>query len=97
MMDLFTYPLSPGFKEAGTSREAAESMTGCAALLRRRCLDALKNHGPATADEVAARLDLSVLSVRPRFSELLRDYRIADTGTRRANASGRSAKVWRAA
>lgn len=98
--DLFTYapqyPDKPGFKEATTSRAAAQSMEPHAARLRRQCLDALKRHGPATADEIASVLDLSVLSVRPRFSELNADHFISDTGTRRPNASGRSAKVWRA-
>lgn len=98
--DLFAYasryPAVPGFKDGDTSRAAAASMAGCAALLRRRCLESLRTDGPATADEVAERLSLSILSVRPRFSELNRDGLIADTGERRANASGRSAKVWAA-
>lgn len=48
-----------------------------------------------TADEVAIDLDLSVLTVRPRVSELHRDARIEDTGLRRRNQSGMTATVWR--
>lgn len=101
MTDLFDYvpryPTAPGFKDSDTSRAAAESMAHTAPVLRDMCLNALRWHGPATTDEAAERLGLSVLSVRPRFTELLHGGLIADTGTRRANASGRSAKVWRAA
>lgn len=48
-----------------------------------------------TADECARHLSESVLSIRPRFSELLRANRIEDTGERRKNASGRNATVWK--
>ena len=98
--DLFDYaaryPASPGFKESTTSRAAAESMAPTAHLLRTRCLAALREGGDGTADEIAARLDCSILAIRPRVSELQHDGAIVDTGERRANASGRSAKVWRA-
>lgn len=91
------YPEAPGFKDRDTSRKAAESVAGTAPHLRRVVLDLLKRHPLGlTADEAAAKLEQSVLSVRPRFTELLRDGLIDDTGERRKNASGRSAKVWRA-
>ena len=95
-MDLFTYPASPGFKEATTSREAAASMARQAPRLRDRCRQALRA-GPATADEIAERLNLSILAVRPRITELHRLGLVRETGERRANESGRFAKVWRAA
>ena len=98
MDDLFAYrdhyPHAPGFKDDDTSREAAESIAPSAELLRERCYSALRENGPATADEVAGWLELSVLSTRPRFTELQRAGRICDTGERRKNASGRNAKVW---
>ncbi|AXU20368.1 hypothetical protein C7W88_16950 [Novosphingobium sp. THN1] len=93
LFDLARYPEAPGHRGVDTSIEAAESMEKSAPLLRKRCLDRLKM-GPATADEVAAFLELSVLSVRPRFTELYTDGLIYDTGERRPNASGRRAKVW---
>lgn len=89
------YPEAPGYKDPDTSKEAAESMKPSAGILRAKCLEALRS-GPATADEIAERLGLSVLSARPRFSELLREGKIEDTGERRVNASGRRAKTWRA-
>jgi hypothetical protein len=50
-----------------------------------------------TADEIAARLEESVLAVRPRVSELFHAGRIAKSGERRRNASGLSAHVWKKA
>jgi len=54
----------------------------------------LENHGPQTPDEIAARLHLSILAVRPRCSELFRRGKIKDSGLRRKNASGKTAVVW---
>jgi hypothetical protein len=66
-----------------------------ASLLRQQCLNVLGRHpGGLTADEVAAALGESVLSIRPRMSELRRLGEIADTGDRRRNASGHTAAVW---
>jgi hypothetical protein len=94
------YPVTPGYKDRDTSRKAAEAIRPDVARLRAACLAELRLvcalGGTATADQIASRLDLSVLSVRPRFTELLRDGLIEDTGERRKNASGRSAKTWRA-
>lgn len=50
-----------------------------------------------TTDECASLLEESVLSIRPRFSELRALGQITDTGDRRLNDSGRRAIVWRAA
>jgi hypothetical protein len=48
-----------------------------------------------TADEIAAKLDESVLAVRPRVSELFHARLIEKTGERRPNASGLNAHVWK--
>ena len=104
MVDLFTYeaprpgyPDAPGYRELDTSRKAAESMADSAPRLRLQVLDLVRRTpGGLTPDEAADRLQLSVLSVRPRFTELSATGQIEDTGQRRKNASGRSAKVWRA-
>jgi hypothetical protein len=53
--------------------------------------------GGATADEVVKDLNLSVLSVRPRVSELKRLGEIKPTGGRRKNESGMTATVWQIA
>lgn len=99
-MNLFDYrmryPEAPGFKVPGTSESAAASMTQSAPRLRRMCLEHIEKAGGsgATPDETAAALGLSVLSIRPRFTELARDAAIRPTGQTRPNASGRAAKVW---
>lgn len=94
-LDLFTYPLVPGAKAGGTSAEAAEAMKPSAGTLRAFCLSLLDAVGSLTADEAAAGLKESPLSIRPRFSELHALGQIIDTGERRLNASGRRAIVWR--
>jgi predicted ArsR family transcriptional regulator len=59
-------------------------------------LDRLRLHAHgATADEIATELGESVLSVRPRVSELRALGEIEETGERRVNESGRRAIVWR--
>lgn len=90
------YPASPGFKEGDTSRKAADAMTGSVVYLRELCL-ARVAQVPSTADEVAEWAGVSVLSMRPRMTELSKLGKVRDTGLRRSNASGRLAKVWAAA
>lgn len=89
------YPIDAGFKRTDTSREAAQRID--AGTLRAKVLDAIRAHGPLTADEAAERLRLDKLSIRPRLSELRAHGKVADTGERRSNASGRRAIVWRLA
>lgn len=91
-MDLFSYPQTAGFKRTETSKAAAQSVA--APRLRQLCLDQLRLCGPMTPDETASNLGLSVLSIRPRFSELANLGRITATDQRRTNRSGRSAIVW---
>lgn len=98
--DLFTprYPDSPGYARGiDTSIAAAEEMKPRAAILREKCLAHLKRWGMtgSTADECALNLKESVLSIRPRFTEMRRLNWIEDTGARRKNDSGRNAIVWR--
>jgi predicted ArsR family transcriptional regulator len=93
-----TYPDSPGFKSRGTSSVAARRITPHAEALRDRVFSFLKANYPApfTADEVADRLGVSILSARPRLSELRRSALIEPTAERRKNRSGLSAHCWRA-
>ena len=98
-MDLFdygsAYPHAPGAKARETSFEAAHSIKPATDRLRRLTLDALRQR-PMTADEVAAYLGIDKGSIRPRVTELGKQGKVVETGLRRANASGRSAMVWRA-
>lgn len=91
-------PDLPGFKSRGTSSLAARRIAPHPEALRDRVFTFLKTNYPApfTADEVAGRLGVSFLSVRPRLSELRRSELIVPTTERRKNKSGMSAQCWRA-
>lgn len=85
------YPDEAGWKTTGTSHDAAQSVD--ATLLRERVRTVLACE-PLTADEVADILGESVLSIRPRCSELRRLGVIFDSMARRRNRSGKFAIVW---
>lgn len=89
------YPDEPGSKGPETSKEAAEAVAPQAELLREQVLMLLQQH-ELTADEIADMLRKSILSVRPRCSELHMKNQIFDTTKRRKNASGNNAVVWTA-
>ena len=92
------YPAAPGFKVPGPSEMAARAVTAPAKILLwkvKTCLAGMQ--GGATADEIAAELGASILSIRPRVSELNRLGVIEKTAERRKNASGMTATVWRLA
>ena len=91
-----TYPNQPGYKVSGTSEDAAAAIAEHAPTLRQRVLDIFATR-EWTADEAAEHLGESVLSVRPRLSELNRMGLIVQTGHRRINNSGMSANVWKRA
>ena len=61
---------------------------------RRKVLDLIALSRPMTADEVADRLDLSILYVRPRVSELVTRGDLVSSGQRGRNASGKQATKW---
>ena len=94
MSDLFGYPHSPGAKARETAFEAADEIASKAPIIRARCLKVLEHSNGLTADEVAGRLGLSILTVRPRITELARDGKVRDSGDRRRNVSGKRAIVW---
>lgn len=96
LFDYDRYPFVPGARDTDTSVAAADSIAPQVTRLRRLVLDAIRAAGAAglTADECAARVDLSVLTVRPRVCELREMRFVIDSGQRRANQSGRNAIVW---
>ena len=95
-MSELIYPDAPGFKVPGPSEQAAKSVAGSANKMRAVVLAEMAQYpGGAMADEIAKDLNLSVLSVRPRVSELNRTGEIQQTGARRKNESGMTATVWR--
>jgi len=92
-MTIPAYPNVPSVGKTDTSREAAESIAPKAPVLRERALSVLRER-PSTADEVSEALGESVLSIRPRVSELAATNTIYDTGLRRRNIFGRNCVVW---
>lgn len=90
-----SYPTTPGYKVDGPSKDAAIAMIPTAGTLRYRVFTAIENSpNGLTTDECADRLGETVLSIRPRFTELMNGGWIEDSGKRRKNLSGRSATVW---
>ena len=96
MTDLFAYPHQPGARDRDTSEEAAETVAKQSTILRARALDEIERIVGLTADDVAGRMGMSILSIRPRVTELSRLGKVRDSGARRPNASGRRAIVWAA-
>jgi len=97
--DLFAtrpYAGHAGYQPVATSIEAAKAVTPGIREGQRRVLHALKCHGPRTPDELAERLYISILYVRPRCTELLKMGLVERTGERRRTGSGMGAYVLRA-
>lgn len=90
------YPQEPGWKtnEVETSRSAALGVRNKAALLRARCLELIRE-SPATSDEIAQKLNLPIVSVRPRISELHALGQIEPSSERRRTIYGKTAVVWK--
>lgn len=91
------YPHAPGFKDATTSREAAEALeqSGRAMTLREKVENYFISGRTGTSDEVAEWLREGPLSIRPRLSELYRLGRIERTGERRKSSEGKPSHVYR--
>lgn len=97
--DLFAeaaYPNTPGARRNRCSRDAAQCVRPVARPLREQVFVLIKDNA-LTADEAAALLGRSVLAIRPRLSELVKQGRICDSGHTRKNTSGIKATVWRIA
>jgi len=75
-----------------TRRAARRASLANAARIRDAALDVFRRR-PSTADEVAETLGESVLSVRPRVTDLKTDGLIYDTGERRPSSTGHPAMV----
>lgn len=90
-----SYPTIPGHKRSGCSADAAEAMQVSAPTIQQRVLDLLRSR-PMTPDECAVTLGKSLLSVRPRCSELIALGLVEETGERHRNTSGLMAAVLRA-
>lgn len=89
-------PTAAGYKAAGPSAEAAQHVRLTVKIIRARIIAHMRSAGrPVSADETAEAIGLSILSVRPRFSEMHKDGVIYDTGERGINeTSGRTCSLW---
>lgn len=94
-----TYPAAPGSRAPGTSQAAAAAIASHATRLRKIVLREFlaAGQGGLTADQAARRVEESILSVRPRVTELKLAGLLVPTGERRTNDSGMSAGVLKAA
>jgi DNA-binding NarL/FixJ family response regulator len=89
-------PLSNASATGDTLHATARTNVGRTERLRALVREVLSAAPDGlTADEIAAKLDASVLAVRPRVSELFHAAEIEKTGERRRNQSGLAAHVWK--
>jgi predicted ArsR family transcriptional regulator len=94
--DVTPYPHGPGVKSVH-SLESARLIAPKVGPQQKLVLDSLRKDGPATADEVGARVGISLLNSRPRITELFRLGLVERTGEKRRNkVSNVRAAVWRA-
>jgi hypothetical protein len=96
--DLFAslaYPAVPGARANLNSRAAAEAMKPRAPSIKMQVLGLLCD-ASMTADRAAGLLGRDKLGVRPRFSELLAEGYIYDTGRSGTNTSNLKATIWTA-
>jgi hypothetical protein len=92
------YPFGAGFKElAGASEQTAKTQNKELNNRRRQIALGLfcSNPDGLTSDEVADLMNESILSIRPRVSELRAQGKIKSTGKRRKSVNGNGATVWR--
>ena len=90
-LDLLThYPKAAGWKDATTSKDAAQAIEGQgrAAILRERVLAAYRTDLYTTADEMAHYLNESILAIRPRVSELYKQGLLRRTGAKHKSDGG---------
>lgn len=82
-----------------TSSDAAAAHAIALRRIREAVFDVIRRAAEdgLTADEAAALLNMDVLSVRPRISELKAQGRVRATGARRNNVKGNSQAVVAAA
>jgi hypothetical protein len=81
---------------SGPSEDAANAIAPIVASLREKVREVITVNSPGgiTADDIAHILNRSILSVRPRVSELHRDGDIRSSGARGRNVSGMTATLW---
>ncbi len=93
----YHYPFDhPGSTGSDTSDAGAAKIAPVRAEVQRKVLRALADAGERglTAHEVAATLGMQNTTTQPRLTELSLMDMVGDSGMRRQNKSGVSARVW---
>ena len=90
------YPDAPGHRGVATSIAAADDVAPKLGRLQRVAEHAIRDAGyyGATADELAANLNVERWTIQPRTTELKLKGLILDSGIRRRNCTGKLAIVW---
>ena len=87
-----------GWQKTDTSHQAAEDQRPTASTVRAKVLRTLQVlDQPMNADDIAKVLDLDVLTVRPRCTELRNDGKIQDSGLRTLSSRGKKMIAWEVA
>lgn len=90
------YPETPGFKDKGAGRDAAQAYAPQAAGRRADVLAGLARlGGRGTAEQIGEEIGLHWYLVRPRLSELAALGQVIKTGERGLGALGGRVNVWR--
>ena len=90
-----TYPEMAGFKErGGTSEMAAAEINRSAETIRNEIANLFEKTHFLTPESAAFILKLSILSVRPRFTELKLSGIIRKTRNTVKNSNNKSVRVW---
>lgn len=92
------YEQNVGFKDPAISQENARRIKAdhSATMLRAKVLALYRGGFTGTADEAAAALQLDVLRIRPRCTELIKMNKLERTPLRRRSSGGGIAAVLRA-
>lgn len=90
-----TYPETAGFKEkGGTSEQSAAEINRSAETIRNEIAKLFDKSNYLTPEGAASLLGLSILSVRPRFTELKLAGVIQKTNKTIRNSNNKSIRVW---
>lgn len=82
------YPHGPGYQPTATSVDAAQIVFSTVEEAWAAILEVLGER-PMTPDEIAGKLNLTVLYIRPRCTELYKQGLVVRTGNRRRNVGTR--------
>lgn len=95
-LDLLDYTPPKARRNTDTSRAAEKKIGPHKELLRDKVFAFIvsQDEQGATPDETALALNIDILNIRPRFTELKEAGMICTSGLRRQNSKGNTARVW---